>query len=110
MLAPFASQTVSTGPPDTSIFINLVMSFTPGKAMNRLSGDHVIEGEATVSARRRGSVESSERIHRDPRPVDSLAKNATLLPSGDTANLCIVVPGGAEISNLTSGDRGAPSR
>src|SRR5262245_26658480 len=61
-------------PPDTSTLMSLFRPSPAGNAMDRLSGDQVMEGDASVSAtRRRDSTESSERIHRPPRPSAPMA-------------------------------------
>src|SRR6476661_1417606 len=62
------SQIVCGGPPDTSTFISLFSASPPGNATNRLSGDHVMDGEGPVSARRRDSPDSNERTHMLPAP------------------------------------------
>src|SRR6266496_1012674 len=66
VMMPLISQIVCGGPPDASTFISLFSASPPGNATNRLSGDHVMDGEGRVSARRRDATESNDRTHTLP--------------------------------------------
>ena len=97
---PGASQTFCGGPPVTSIFWSLPAETKP---MKRLSGDQNGRPAPSVPSSARALSALSARIQIRFFPVESVALNARMRPSGEIRGASIVViSGGVGTSNRTS--------